>query len=188
MKYGKLYKALIIAAGICFISFALKRLYKPPRVEQENMYHETVELNRGIKHEGSNSGLRETDEEPGNAEETKIVAEYPDIAETLPDESVCPENFSPYDDDIHIDCYFTNTENTIDVNGILPLYAQEILSDAAQIWFDQNGLTAGEIRCLEGSVQKTENEISFKAESADMIILFTYNLESRTWHVERGSI
>lgn len=188
MKYGKLYKALIIAAGICFLLFAMKRLYKSPRDEQKNMYQETVELNKGMKSEGSSFGLRETDEDQRNAEETKLVTEYPNVADTFPDESICPEDYSPYDDDIQIDCYFTNTENTIDVNGVLPLYAQEILPEATQIWFDQNGLTAGEIKCLEGTVQKTGNEVSFKAESVDMIILFIYKVDSRTWHIERGSI
>ncbi len=185
MKYGKLYKALIIVAGICLILFAIKRLYHPPRVEQE-----TIEVNKSMKtdkSERSKSALRETEEDQKNAEGKKIVVEYPDVAETLQDESICPENYSPYDD-IQIGCYFTNTENTIDVNGVLPLYAQEILPEATQIWFDQNGLTTGEIRCLEGTVQKAENKISFKAESSDMIILFIYKLDSRTWHIERGRI
>jgi len=188
MKYGKLYKALIIIAVICLIFSVIKKQHRTPIKEPQNVYQNTVESTKRVEKEDSSSGVKELDEDQAEAEKTKSAAEYPDISETVPEESICLEKFSPYEDDIQIDCYFTNTENTIDAKGVLPLYAQGTLIEAAQIWFNQNGLTSGEIKCIDGSVQKTENSISFKAESSDMIILFTYNLDGRTWKIERGTL
>ena len=188
MKYGKLYKALIIIAVICLIFSVIKKQHRTPIKESQNVYQNTVESTKRVEKDDSSSGVKELDEDQAEAEETKSTAEYPDISETVPDESICLENFSPYVDDIQIDCYFTNTENTIDARGVLPLYAQGTLTEAAQMWFNQNGLMSGEIKCIDGSVQKTENSISFKAESSDMIILFTYNLDGRTWKIERGTL
>lgn len=188
MKYGKLYKALIIVTGICLIFSVIKKQHRTPIKEPKNVYQDTVESTKRVEKEDSSSGVKELDEDQTKTEETKSAADYPDISETIPDESICLENFSPYEDDIQIDCYFTNTENTIDAKGVLPLYAHGTLIEAAQIWFNQNGLTSGEIKCIDGSVQKTETSISFKAESSDMIILFTYNLDGRTWKIDRGTL
>lgn len=188
MKYGKLYKALIIITGICLILSVIKKQHRAPTSEPKNVYQDTVELAKRQEKEDNSTGEKELAEDPAETEKINSAAEYPDISETVPDESICLENFSPYEDDIQIDCYFTNTENTIDAKGVLPLYAQGTLIEAAQIWFNQNGLTSGEIKCIDGSVQKTENSISFKAESSDIIILFTYNLDGRTWKIDRGTL
>lgn len=188
MKYGKLYKALIIIAVICLIFSVIKKQHRDPTNEPKNVYQDTMKSTKREEKEDSSSGVKELAEDPVVTEEIKSAADYPDISKTVPDESICMENFSPYEDDIQIDCFFTNTENTIDAKGVLPLYAQGTLAEATQIWFNQNGLTSGEIKCIDGSVQKTENSITFKAESADMIILFKYNLDGRTWKIDRGTL
>lgn len=174
---------LIIAVGICLIIFLIQKQYKPSEADQE-----TIGVTKSEKNEESSFTPNVTEKEKTEPEDMKVTVEYPDVSEIIPDESLSPEIYSPYEDDIQKECYFTNTENTIDVTGILPLYAQGILTEATQIWFNQNGYASGEIKCLDGTVQKTEEFVSFKAESADMIIVFTYKFDSRTWKIERGSL
>lgn len=186
MRYGKIYKFLIIAIGICIVLSIIQKQRNSSNVIRETIASPQHEIYKDV------SLTKETGKEQIKTKETEVTEttetkfEYPDISEIVPEESLSPENYTLYEDDIQTDCYFVNTENTIDVTGILPLYAQGTLVEATQIWLNQNGYGSGEIKCLDGTVQRTEEQVTFQGESENMIIVFTYSFDSKTWRLEKG--
>lgn len=185
MRYGKLYKVLFITLGICFIFLAIKREYKTLPPEEQSLHKDKILTSRL---EEDRTKVFDQEIKTSEIKETESMVVYPDVSETISEESIAPERYSPYGDDIQIDCYFTNTENTIDSKDVLPLYAQETLTEAAQRWFNENSIAVNEIKCIDGTVLKEENSISFKVESSGLVFLFIYDLESRSWSIEKEGV
>lgn len=186
MRYGKIYKFLIIAVGICIVLSIIQKQRNSSNVIRETITASKHEINNDVSLSKETSKEQMEKKETEVTETTETKFEYPDISETVPEESLSPEIYTLYEDDIQTDCYFVNTENTIDVTGILPLYAQGTLIEATQIWFNQNGYASGEIKCLDGTVQRTEEQVTFQGESTNIIIVFTYSFDSKTWRLEKG--
>ena len=179
MKYGNVYKVLILLFGIAFLSLVYIKLF----IKEEP--HEDLNNSQAIQetqeYTTEMNGAAEISNSENDAAEYTVEA-YPDI-ETIPEENISPEavTFSP--EDIVATCYFTNSENVID--ALLPLYAQEILVDSMQKWLNEQGMgDTEELRCIDGSFSEEENRMIFKVEAEKVSIICIYNTERRTWKFE----
>lgn len=177
MKYGNFYKwAIIILVLLIFLA-----VLRFNRTHMDNR-------NKGTAPESTEyipvpKSEADADKNPENEQQTEIS--YPDMKEVVPETELCPEGFTISVDDIEINCYFTNTAATIDIDGILPLYAQGILPKTAQKWINDKGYSAEEFRCIDGSIESDQETVSFKAQYNDLIVLFTYIKNERRWQLQQ---
>ena len=171
MKYGKLYKILIlIAAALVVVSLGIRLFKKQPSMEQPSIEQPTMEQSNEIE-----------SVEGGKDKGSRASASYP--AETgAPDEKIEPEEYAPWEGTVNR-VYFVNTENTIDRGDVLPVNAQGRLVEAAQAYIDEVGIDAQELYCIDDSVTTEGGETSFQVRCDDggTIITMTYNRDMHTW-------
>ena len=97
-----------------------------------------------------------------------------------------PEAYYPYGE--MPECYFSNTANTIDAGGVIPVSAQGTLVESAQKYLRDQGITAQELRCIDDSVTYDGPRTSFQVQCVDaddIIITITYDRDIHVWQFER---
>lgn len=176
MKYGNIYKVLIMAVLAAIILSLSMRLFKNPEESKEPIVQpETA------------AELTEEDITAETERNQTTMATYPDEAEAEGGNAQ-PEIYSPWEEEDYAACYFTNTENTIDVDSTLPVGAQGRLTDDAQRYLDSEGIKAIELRCIDGTVITEGPETSFQVQCDDVgktIIVMTYDRNLHTWTFKR---
>lgn len=184
MKYGNVYKVLMMLFGIAFLSLVYIKLFIREEPYEDLSNSQAIQDAEYTTKKNGVAEISKSENDVGESE--KDVAEYtvegyPNI-ETIPDENISPEAVTLSPEDIVATCYFTNSENVID--ALLPLYAQEILVDSMQKWLNDQGMgDTEELRCVDGSFSEEENRMIFKVE-AEKVIKCIYNTERRTWKFE----
>ena len=177
MKYGNVYRILIIIALAAIVLSLSMRFFR--RNPEENKNSIAAQTETAIESEGALT------EETEKSQET--MATYPDEVEAEGGNTQ-PEIYSPWEEEDYTACYFTNTENTIDVDSTLPVGAQGRLTDDAQRYLDSEGIKAIELRCIDGTVITEGPETSFQVQCDDVgktIIVMTYNRNLHTWTFKR---
>jgi hypothetical protein len=181
MRYGNIYKILILLFSIGFLALIFIKLFGEKDLNNSQPIQYTQEAfteSEARAYETPNSGV-----ESENVDYT--VETYPDMAQTIPEEKISPEAITLFPDDIVVSCYFSNSENVID--AMLPLYAQEILVVEMQKWLNEQGMSdIEELWCIDGSFKEEGNNMFFQvaANKTDKTITCKYNTEKRTWKFE----
>lgn len=177
MKYGNVYRILIIGAlAAMVLSLSMRFFRKNP---EENKSSIAAQTETAIESEDALT------EETEKSQETMAI--YPDEVEAEGGNTQ-PEIYSPWEEEDYTACYFTNTENTIDVDSTLPVGAQGRLTDDAQRYLDSEGIKAIELRCIDGTVITEGPETSFQVQCDDVgktIIVMTYDRNLHTWTFKR---
>lgn len=176
MRHGNIYKLLIIVIIVFVIASVVYVVIGPKKHTTKTKEAESLTSSFEGKEEDSVVKNEKRDEDD-------VI--YPDQESIIPDEAMAPELYTEFEGDKNIECYFTNTASTLDSAGFLPLYAQGILTEAAQSWLKDNGYPPGELRCIDGSAQKDSNAMSFAVEYGNTILLFTYVKADRCWQIRR---
>ncbi|MCC2820999.1 hypothetical protein LK537_27265 [Lachnoclostridium pacaense] len=187
MKYGKLYKILILmAAALVVVSLGIRLFKKQPSMEQPSMERPSVEQPIMERPSVEQSSMEQSSmEQPIMEQSSQASVSYP--AETgAPDEEIEPEQYAPWEGTVNR-VYFVNTENTIDRGDVLPVNAQGRLVEAAQAYIDEVGIDAQELYCIDDSVITEGGETSFQVRCDDggIIITMTYNRDMHTWSFEK---
>lgn len=152
MRYGNVYKILILLFGIGFLALIYIRLFGAEDLNNNQPIQYTQE---DFTKNGAGDYVEPVEPKPESKSENVdyTVETYPDIAQTVPEENIFPEAITLAPDDITTSCYFSNTENVID--AVLPLYAQKILVTEMQKWLNEQGMSdIEELLCIEGSFQE----------------------------------
>ena len=119
MKYGNIYKVLIMAVLAVLLSLSMRLLKIPKRVRSRLCSPETA------------TELTEEDITAETERNQTTMATYPDEVEAKKGNTQ-PKYIRRGRKRDYTACYFTNTENTIDVDSTLPVGAQGRLTDDAQ--------------------------------------------------------
>ena len=176
MKYGNIYKVLIMAVLAAIILSLSMRLFKNPK-----------ESKKPIVQPETAAELTEEDITAETERNQTTMATYPDEVEAEGGNTQ-PEIYLPWEEEDYTTRYFTNTENTIDVDSTLPVGAQGRLTDEAQRYLDSEGIKAIELCCIDGTVITEGLETSFQVQCDDVgktIIVMTYNRNLHTWTFKR---
>lgn len=139
----------------------------------------------------SKEELLMTEKETEDSKEKESETEQNDYLETatypeesiIPEDQITPEKYTQYDE-IPLECYFTNTENTIDAGDVLPLYAHSTIVKKTQIYLNEQGMVAGELYCVDGSVVQNGEKTSFQVicvDAENQKIELTYYRSGKTW-------
>lgn len=183
MRYGNVYKILILLFGIGFLALIYIRLFGAEDLNNNQPIQYTQE---DFTKNGAGDYVEPVEPKPESKSENVdyTVETYPDIAQTVPEENISPEAITLAPADITTSCYFSNTENVID--AVLPLYAQKILVTEMQKWLNEQGMSdIEELLCIEGSFQEEEYNMIFQvAADNEKTITCKYNTEKRTWKFE----
>lgn len=182
MKYGNLYKTLIIIFAAAFIALVGAKIFKAdPDESQTKENHPEYTIVTETSSELGKS-LDETSSSAGDVLEYTVET-YPDDVQVLPDESISPEAYTEYSEG-EAECYFTNTE-VIDTE--LPLYAQGTLIAAMQAWINEQDITAEELCCIDGSAVKTDDTVAFQVQTeTGTVIACIYDIDSHLWNFRKA--
>lgn len=181
MKYGRIYKAIIVLiAAFLVVSVGARVFGHRQAKDQEPEAVSESEMSSIVQEKSDTKEIEDyTGKELHGGNITYNEEIYP-LESTVNDESLQSEAYSPYDDELQT-YYFTNTENTIDVNGVLPLEAHESLGETASAYLRLWEITEKELYCIDGSVKVDEVETTFQVAAGDTIITMTYNKDRHIW-------
>lgn len=173
MKYGNVIKSGMIMIVILFVVGLISQCHQR---SEENTIPEEI----------SSTTIFQDDKEK-LSESEKIESMYLETAtypeKTNAEETITPEIYTSYGE-MPIECYFTNTETTIDAANALPLYAHASIIEKTQIYLNNQGVKAQELHCIDDSVMRDGEWTSFQARCVDaenQIITLTYHRDSKTW-------
>lgn len=184
MKYGNFYKFVILLGAILLVA-ALGMKCFADKTGKQNQGELVVTSNRDpdqnqIQDQDQNQ-IQIQDQITTIGESSIADFTYPEEP-TIREEEIEPEMFSPYESVTQ--CYFTNTEATIDVMGVLPINAQGSLVESTQKYLDEQEIPAQELYCLDDSVKTKDTETSFQVKCIDidnLVITITYNRDRQLW-------
>lgn len=168
MKYGELYKGMLLLLAIFLIISVCVRCFLGKTDNQSN------ELIMDIYQETSGKI---------SIENIEIDMLNTFLEESINEIEIMPEIYSPYEGIVN--CYFTNTEGTID--EILSINAQKDIVVVAQNYLDTNIIPARELYCIDNSITEDDFKVSFQVrcvDAGDIILTFTFNKNRQYWSIK----
>lgn len=180
MRYGNVYKILILLFGIGFLALIFIKFFG----EEDLNNSQPIQYTQQTFTEREVGAYVAPNSELESETVDYTVETYPDMVQTIPEENISPEAITLSPEDIVVSCHFSNSENVID--AVLPLYAQEILVAEMQKWLNEQGMSdTEELWCVDGSFKEDGYNMVFQvAVDNDKTITCKYNTEKRTWKFE----
>ena len=193
MKNGTFYKVLLIvflvAVGVVCVLQITKKQEKHKREPEQS---QSISKNTGEQSvkQPVNQTVEQTPETvkypvDSESEEIRETIIYPDYTNNLREDDINPEIYNPYSS-LEIKCYFTNTEDTLDKPGAFPLKAQGRLSEDMQIFLNEQGSVAEELRCVEGSLQDNSFEVQSVETNERIKVIYLSDAEIWKFKIERN--